>query len=81
MILYHNVIIMIDLFVIALNWKQTKCSSVEEYIFSQVIHSYNGMHACVLSCFSRVQLFTTPWTVAHQASLSTGLSQQEYWSE
>ena len=22
--------------------------------------------ACVLSCFSRVQLFATPWTVAHQ---------------
>ena len=24
----------------------------------------------VLSCFSRVQLFVTPWTVAHQAPLS-----------
>ena len=22
----------------------------------------------------------TPWTVAHQASLSTGFSRQEYWS-
>ena len=30
---------------------------------------------------SRVQLFETPWTVAHLASLSTGLSQQEYWPE
>ena len=29
---------------------------------------------------SRVQLFGTPWTVAHQAPLSMGLSQQEYWS-
>ena len=28
-----------------------------------------------------VQLFVTPsWTVAHQASLSMGLSRQEYWS-
>ena len=25
---------------------------------------------CVLSCFSRVQLFATPWTVAHLAPLS-----------
>ena len=30
-----------------------------------------------LSC---VQLFATPWTVAHQASLSMGFSRQEYWS-
>ena len=34
----------------------------------------------VLSCFSRVQLFATPWTVAHQAPLSMGFSKQEYWS-
>ena len=31
----------------------------------------------VLSC---VQLFTTPWTVAHQAPLSLGFPRQEYWS-
>ena len=30
--------------------------------------------------FSRVQLFATPWTVAHQAPLSMGSSRQEYWS-
>ena len=30
-----------------------------------------------LSC---VQLFATPWTVAHQAPLSMGFSRQEYWS-
>ena len=27
---------------------------------------------------SRVQLFATPWTVAHQAPLSMGFSRQEY---
>ena len=37
-------------------------------------------HACVLSCFSRVWLFEIPWTVEHQAPLSTGFSRQEYWS-
>ena len=34
-------------------------------------------HACMLSC---VWLFATPWTVAHQAPLSMGLSWQEYCS-
>ena len=29
---------------------------------------------------SRVRLFTTPWTGAYGASLSTGFSRQEYWS-
>ena len=29
---------------------------------------------------SHVQLFTTPWTAAHQAPLSMGFSRQEYWS-
>ena len=37
--------------------------------------------ACMLSCFSPVQLFATLWSVACQAPLSTGFSRQEYWSE
>ena len=36
-------------------------------------------YACVLSCFSLVQLFTTQWIVTHQAPLSVhGFSRQEY---
>ena len=35
--------------------------------------------ACVLNCFSCVQLFATPWTVACQAPLSMGFSRQKYW--
>ena len=38
------------------------------------------MHLCAQS-LSRVQLFMTPWTVAHQASLSIEFSRQECWSE
>ena len=34
---------------------------------------------CVHS-LSRVQLFATPWTVAHQAPLCMGFSRQEHWS-
>ena len=36
--------------------------------------------ACMLSCFSCVQLFATLWTIAHQALLSMGLTRQEYCS-
>ena len=36
--------------------------------------------ARVLSRFSHVQLFATPWTVAHQAPQSLEFSRQEYWS-
>ena len=35
---------------------------------------------CLLSRFSYVQLFVTPWTVACQAPLSMAFSRQEYWS-
>ena len=35
------------------------------------------MHAQLLS---HVQLFASPWTVAHQASLSMGFSRQQDWS-
>ena len=35
--------------------------------------------ACMLSCFSHVWLFLTPWTVADQAPLSMRFSRQEYW--
>ena len=36
--------------------------------------------ACVLSRFSHIWLFGTPWTVACKAPLSMGFSRQEYWS-
>ena len=34
----------------------------------------------MLSRFSHVQLYATPWTVARHAPLSIGFSRQEYWS-
>ena len=37
------------------------------------------MHECMLSCFSRIWLFATLWTVACQVSLSTEFFRQEYW--
>ena len=41
---------------------------------------YNKVQIIVLVELSCIQLFVTPWTVAHQASLSMGFSLQEYWS-
>ena len=35
---------------------------------------------CSVKSLSRVRLFATPWTVAHQACLSMGFSRQDYWS-
>ena len=44
------------------------------------VRAYSGAyysHACVLS---HVQLFVTPWTVAHQGPPSMEFSRPEYWS-
>ena len=38
------------------------------------------MRVFLFKSLSHVQLFVTPWTVAHQAPLSMGLPRQEYWS-
>ena len=60
------------------NWSE------EEYIFLVwpiwVISWTFPRWRCPLSCFSRVWLFATPWTVAHQTLLSLGFSRQDYWS-
>ena len=45
--------------------------------FSPFYLVYFLLIVCVLSY---VQLFATPWTVAHQAPLFMGFSRQEYWS-
>ena len=43
-----------------------------------VLLEYNC--CCMLSHFSRGQLFVTLWTTAHQSPLSMEFSRQEYWS-
>ena len=44
------------------------------------IYSSNLVCGCVCELLSYVQLFATPWNVAHQAPLSMGFSKQESWS-
>ena len=47
---------------------------------SHFLPSTDVVSCVVLSCFSRVRLFATLWTIACQAPLSMGFSRQEYWS-
>ena len=37
----------------------------------------NILHVVVVQSLSRIQLFETPWTVAHQTPLSTEFTKQE----
>ena len=41
---------------------------------------YEGEKVIVAQSKQLVQLFATPWAVAHQALLSMEFSKQEYWS-
>ena len=40
-------------------------------------HCWRGIVQCKVQSLSHVQLFATPWTVAHQAPPSMGFSRQE----
>ena len=42
-------------------------------------HIYSVQSECILSYFSRVWFFVTPWTVACQAPLPMRFSRQIYW--
>ena len=47
--------------------------------FIYILNILVSVCVCAQS-LSRVQLFATPWTVAHQAPLSMEFSRQDYWS-
>ena len=66
---------------------QFSCTEITHYIFALVSVCLRlSVYLClcvfvrVLSRFSRVRLFVTPWTAARQAPLSMGFSRQEYCS-
>ena len=50
--------------------------SVFSLMRAQNLYDGNGGGLVTKSC----PTFVTPWTIAHQAPLSVGLSRQEYWS-
>ena len=57
--------------------ENTKISTLRGQV-NQRWYPLNGVVAA--QSLSRIQLFATPWTVAHQALLSMEFSRQEYWS-
>ena len=66
---------------------QTILADIEYFIsMCRIINLFNRctviycLLLAVLSRFSRVRLFATLWTIAHQAPLSVRFSRQEYWS-
>ena len=48
--------------------------------FSYCIPQTSTISGTCCAVLSHVQLFVSPWTVAHQAPLSMGILRQEYWS-
>ena len=55
-------------------WKEYNCVVV------WAVFGIAFLYWSEVKSLSRVRLFGTPWTVAHQAPLSMGFSRQEYWS-
>ena len=49
-------------------------------IYNNISGVSNPVCVCMLSCFSHVQLFVTPWSIPCQTLVSMGFSRQEYWS-
>ena len=48
------------------------------WILEQTLEENSTITVCVCQLLSRVRLFATPWTVAHQAPLSMEFFRQEY---
>ena len=78
--LSHRFLIRYSLFLFC-NSMQLCTGKASSYYWKMILHSEPSvtLHVCMLSHFSHVQLFVTPWTAAHQVSLSTGFSRREYW--
>jgi len=62
------------------SWSAFDIQYCISFRYNIVIRNLYTLHACMLSCFSHVQLFVTLWTVAHQAPLPMVFSRQEYWN-
>ena len=66
------------------DFSKTKVAAIEGHL--QFLIPGEGLDiklatlCCVLGCFTCAWLFAAPWTVTCQASLSMGISSQEYWS-
>ena len=52
----------------------------KDLMLSELSQTQKTNNTCMLSHFSHVWFFATPWTAAHQAPLSMGRPKQEYWT-
>ena len=62
------------------DYLSSNLSSASYSLILAWLYNFYMPRAYVLSHFSHVWLFVTPWTVTHQAPLSMGVFRQEYWS-
>ena len=68
--------------IIFINSLLLKTNSLQKTPASAILLSKKGkVYNICAQKFSRVQLFATPWTIAHETPLSMGFSRQEYCSE
>ena len=76
---HFKVIVFLTVFIINSFWILSNAFSQSIDMFLSLFF-FNIAYAYELSCFSHVQLFATPWTVALQVLLSMEFSRQEHWS-
>ena len=79
--MYHNIInIIISSNVLVILYAMPVSLIWNVFFTNSQMYVDVWLSACRLSCFSRVWLFATLWTEAHQAPLSMGFSRQASWS-
>ena len=55
-------------------------TNIRKMNIKTIMRSHFSTLKVKVKSLSRVQLFATPWTIAHQAPPSMEFSRQEYWS-
>ena len=59
----------------------SKVKQLPNILGQRIVHEYETIYVMLLlSHFSHVWLYVTPWTAAYQAPPSLGFSRQEHWS-
>ena len=62
------------------NTKEPQEENVSDWVFQLSITMEQSMSKFESESVSHSALFSTPWTVTHQAPLSMGFLRQEYWT-
>ena len=72
--------ILIDAFTVIAGDVNTLLSATDRSSGQKINEHKTELNCIYAKSLSRVRLFATPWTAAHQAPLSVRFSRQEYWS-